>query len=327
MNKKKLLNHLVYAIQRIIPFIVLFSIFHALEMFEEQSAFASTLFHLSDEVYLVIEMMLLVLIIYSFSSFYFIVPALIIGFFNAFFGLGFLGAMSIGITMGLFIEWTWNKTSINNQTKKIIILNLIVFLLFSFIGYFVFKPSILFILDAVIQFIGSIPKDNIYLISAILALFITVEGGAFNKIAFGFLIEMVHIGGYEHIIAPALVAMTIPPLAIAISMTVFPSRFNKSDKTQSKLNYFSSFVGLTEASLGVTLRRPLYLIPMVVFSSIMASLSAAFFGLTNNNLFVSVIAFVSISNVPLWILAHLIGVLVFLILTYLFLPKVTINKK
>jgi PTS system fructose-specific IIC component len=326
MNKKKILHHLVYAIQRIIPFIVLFSVFHALEMFEDQSVFASLLFHLSDEVYLVIEMILLVLIIYSFSSYYFIVPALIIGFFNAYFGLGFLGAMTIGILMGLFIEWIWTQLNIKEQIKKLILLNIIVFLFFSLLGWFVFKPSILFVLDAVIHLIGSLPKDNIYLISAVLALFITVEGGAFNKIAFGFLIEMVHKGGYEHIIAPALVAMTIPPLAIAVSMTVFPSRFNKSDKTQLRLNYFSSLVGLTEASLGVTLRRPLYLIPMIVFSSVIASLSAAFFGLENNNLFVSVIALVSISNIPLWLLAHLIGVLTFLILTYFFLPKST-NKK
>ena len=79
--------------------------------------------------------------------------------------------------------------------------------------------------------------------------------------------------------------------------------------------------GLTEGALQVAYRRPLRIIPILVFGSVLGSVLAAYFGLENELLVASILGVFGVNNIILYVGAHLIGVVVVIVLFYLLLPK------
>jgi len=314
---KQIGSHIFQGFKFAVPIIIIYSILLAID---------NNVLNLGgfpDLVYLLVIPVLTAAIANSITSKILIVPALILGYFLEQFGIGFIGGILGGLLIGhsglLLVKVIHVK-----QTWLILFVGYIVIAFCAFIvSYgvmiYVVGPPILWMLEGITNLILDIEPTEIMLLVAILATLTTIDlGGPFNKLAFGFLLQF-YIDGYWYITGPALISVAIPPMAVYVALKVMPRKFNKEDHTSKKLAFFASLVGLTEGALPVSFRRPHKMIPIIVIGSVIGSVFAAYFHLENQLLMASLLGLIGASNIVVYILAHVIGVVVILILFYVIL--------
>ncbi len=213
------------------------------------------------------------------------------------------------------------KGDVVNLLVGYILIGGIGFIVSYFMMLYMVSPGILYILDGINSYIVSIDTTEIILLVGVLAFLTTIDlGGPFNKLAYSFYIGF-YLDGFYHLSGPVLISTAIPPISIFLALKLFPNRFNGDDHKSSRLALFGSFTGLTEGALIVAYRRPIKIIPILMFGSILGATFAAYFELENSLLLASVLGLFGTNNLLIYISAHLIGVGLILGLLFLLLPK------
>ena len=282
-------------------------------------------FNANDYVFIVLVPILTAFISHSISSKITFIPGLVLGYFIATWGLGYIGGILGGLFLGYLLRYISSRIKIENETICFIIgyfvLGGLGFVLSYLVIYYMARPGILEILESVNNLLESISPSQTVLIVVLLAGLTVLDlGGPFNKIAYGFIIQF-YTEGLFHVTGPVLVSVMLPPLGVFLGLTLLKDRFNKSDHKTKKLALFGAIFGLTEGALAVGYRRPLKVIPILLIGSVLGSALASIMGLENSSLLVSVPSLFTVNNVFILLVSTVVGAVTMLGLFYLVLPR------
>lgn len=314
--KRDGINRIVKGIQRTIPFIVIYSILLAMK---DVIPFMSSILFYYEMVLIPI---LTINITYSFTRLGYIIPAAVLGYFAYTGDISFIGGLFVGIYVGVVSKKLSDifNGSLVKDIIRLILFNGIIFMIGYALLLYIIIPVFGLILHSTFEYLLSFDQTKLVILCGILAFLMTIDlGGPFNNLAYAFLIEALLNGSYQ-IIGPVLVSVAIPPLAIYVGMTAYPSLFNDVDKSQTKLTLLSSIFGFTAGGMVVIFRR-IQLLPLVVLGSVIGTVFAAMFHLESEMLLAAIPGLISTSNILIYIIAHLLGLSIVVLLMPLILKN------
>lgn len=307
MKEHKISVHITQGVKYVIPVILVYSIVLALANVEND------FFNFLDNVPPYILMLMPILLTFFISksvSNKVVYTSLLVGLIAGIYELSFLGGILSGFLVGylyLFIE---------SKMKNKILIEIITLIIAGLVVYFLIRIPLLFLLDSISNYIRGINKTEVILIVALLAGLMVIDlGGPFNKLAFSLNIEF-FLDEFYHITGPVLVSVIIPPLTALIALYLFKNRFNDEDKKTNKFLIFSTVFGMTEGAIFIGYRRPLIFIPAFTIGAISASIFAVILNIENTLLLASIFGIFSVNNIPIYILSHIVGVLVSLLILF-----------
>ncbi|WP_251197771.1 PTS fructose transporter subunit IIABC [Anaerotardibacter muris] len=127
--------------------------------------------------------------------------------------------------------------------------------------------------------------DNDYgiILGIILGAMMAIDmGGPFNKAAYVFGTGMLSLGtdaAYE-IMASVMIGGMVPPLAIALSTTLFKNRWTEEERKNGPVNYIMGLSFITEGAIPYAASDPLRVIPACIIGSGVAGGLSWLFGCT-----------------------------------------------
>ena len=132
--------------------------------------------------------------------------------------------------------------------------------------------------DWLYQCLESMRGGSRMVLGAVLGGMMAVDfGGPVNKAAY--LFGTVTLGaGQERFMAAVMLGGMVPPLGVALASTLFPSRFNKTERHSSMMTYLLGASFITEGALPFALRDPLRVIPSCMAGSALAGALSMLFG-------------------------------------------------
>lgn len=315
-------KHILTGIKFAVPALVIYSVMLALV---STNLIKSENFDISHYFYLLIIPILTAFIANSICDKIVFIPGLILGYYFEQWGLGFFGGIIGGLVLGYTARFISEKVRCNNNVICIVVGYIVIgglsFTATYFLLLYFVSPVILTVLNGINNYIVNIKTTEVILLVGVLALLTTIDlGGPFNKLAYSFYIGF-YLEGFYHLSGPVLISTAIPPISIFIALKLYPKRFNDDDHKAKRIALFGSLTGLTEGALIVAFRRPLKIIPVLVLGSVFAAVFAAYFELENRLLLASVLGLFGVNNLFVYILAHMFGVGIVLVLFFLVLPK------
>ncbi len=108
-------------------------------------------------------------------------------------------------------------------------------------------------------------------------------GGPFNKAAYVFGTAMLAEGttAGQTIMASVMIGGMVPPIAIALSTTIFKNRWTKADRQAGIVNYIMGLSFITEGAIPYAAADPGRVIPTCIVGSALAGALSAAFGCTS----------------------------------------------
>lgn len=208
-------------------------------------------------------------------------PGMVGGMMAASSGAGFLGGMIAGFLAG-YVVVLLKKVFANlpqslEGIKSILIYPLLGIGITGFIMLFAVDKPVGMLNKAIAHWLTSLGTGNAVLLGIILGLMMAFDmGGPINKAAYVFGTGLLSSGVYEPM-AAIMAAGMVPPLAIAISTTLFKNKFNKQDKDAGKACYIMGLSFITEGAIPFAAADPLRVIPAnMIGAAIAGALSMAF---------------------------------------------------
>lgn len=313
---KQINAHLVKGFSVTLPVIILFSISLALDQNIRD------LGRIPDTIFLFVIPVLTMTIANSITPKILLIPGAILGYYMNELGIGFFG----GILGGLLLGYIGLLLTSRNKIQSSILLVLVSYIGIGFVSlalsylvmeYIVSSP-ILWMMNGISNWIAAIDPTQTVLLVGILALFTVVDlGGPFNKVAFTFVLQF-YTQGLYHITGPAIISVAIPPLSMLAVLYIYPKRFTKPPTTTIRLLTVGGIFGLTESAIPVILEDPLRRHVPVIVGSVAASTLAASMGLSNVLMMVSLPGMFGASNIGVYVLAHVVGIGIIVVLIGLF---------
>lgn len=148
--------------------------------------------------------------------------------------------------------------------------------------------------------------------AAVAALMAVDMGGPFNKAAYVFATSTLAAASPavgSVVMACAMAGGMVPPLAIALCCTFFPSRFYPEERRSGLVNYIMGLCFITEGAIPFAASDPVRVIPACVTGSALAGGLAAFFNCTLPAPHGGIFVFPVIRNVPGYLIALAAGAL------------------
>lgn len=208
-------------------------------------------------------------------------PGMVGGMMAASSGAGFLGGMIAGFLAG-YVVVLLKKVFANlpqslEGIKSILIYPLLGIGITGFIMLFAIDKPVGILNKDIAHWLTSLGTGNAVLLGIVLGLMMAFDmGGPVNKAAYVFGTGLLSSGVYEPM-AAIMAAGMVPPLAIAISTTLFKNKFNKQDKDAGKACYIMGLSFITEGAIPFAAADPLRVIPAnMIGAAISGALSMAF---------------------------------------------------
>lgn len=178
------------------------------------------------------------------------------------------------------------------------------------------NPVFALINTALNDFLRGLGTSNIVLLGLVLGGMMSVDmGGPFNKAAYVFgtaaLDPSSGLGTTGQIMmASVMVGGMVPPLAIALSTTVFKNRWTKSDRNAGLVNYIMGLSFITEGAIPFAAADPGHVLPSCIIGSAVAGGLSALFGCTSPAPHGGAWVTPVIGNGLMWLLAAVVGAVV-----------------
>ncbi len=167
------------------------------------------------------------------------------------------------------------------------------------------------------------------LLGCILGAMMSIDmGGPFNKAAYVFGTGMLAAGttaGYQTM-AAVMIGGMVPPIAIALSTTIFGKYWSEEERKNGLVNYIMGLSFITEGAIPYAASYPLAVIPACAAGSAVAGALSWLFGCTLMAPHGGIFVVATIGNPFMYLLALLIGSAVGMILLTLF-KKRNIKKQ
>ena len=194
---------------------------------------------------------------------------------------GFLGALLAGfvagiIMLGLKKAFAWLPKSMDG-IKPVFIFSLCGTLL---IGVFMLaiNPVVGLLNNGLSNFLSNLGDSSKLLLSIVLAAMMAIDmGGPFNKAAYVFGTASIATGN-TWIMAAVMIGGMVPPIAIALSTTIFKNKWTPDERKNGPVNYLMGLCFITEGAIPYAASDPLRVIPSCMIGSGVAGAVCALFG-------------------------------------------------
>ena len=134
----------------------------------------------------------------------------------------------------------------------------------------------------------------------------TDMGGPINKASYVFATSQLAEGNFE-IMAAVMAGGMIPPLAIALSTTLFKNRWTKEEKNSGLVNYVMGLAFISEGAIPFAAKDPLRVIPSCIIGSAVAGGLSKLFGCTLRAPHGGIFVLPTIGNPLMYALAIVLG--------------------
>ena len=161
-------------------------------------------------------------------------------------------------------------------------------------------------------------------VCALLAGMMAIDmGGPFNKAAYVTAAGLLSSGTYASfmIMAAVMIGGMVPPIAIAISTTIFRNRWSADERKNGPVNFIMGLSFVTEGAIPYAAGHPLQVIPSCVVGSACAGALSALFGCTLRAPHGGIFVLPTIGNPLMYFLALIIGSVVGMLLLAILLKK------
>lgn len=208
-------------------------------------------------------------------------PGMVGGMMAASSGAGFLGGMIAGFLAGYIVLLLKRVFAVLPQSlegiKSILIYPLLGIAITGLIMLYGVNQPVTWINKEITHWLTGLGTGNAILLGIVLGLMMSFDmGGPINKAAYVFGTGLLANGVYEPM-AAIMAAGMVPPLAIALSTTIFKNKYNKQDKDAGKACYVMGLSFITEGAIPFAAADPLRVIPSVMIgSAISGAMSMAF---------------------------------------------------
>ena len=207
------------------------------------------------------------------------------GYFENFQGSGFLGTLVAGFLAGgiiYLLRWafSWLPKSLDGL-KPIFIFPILGVLLMGGLMFFVINSPMAWVMDGLINFINSIPREYSILLGFVVAAMMAIDmGGPINKAAYvtGTALLTTSAGSGSDIMAAVMIGGMVPPLAIAVSALINKNLWPDQQRKSAYVNIVMGASFITEGAIPFAASNPLRVIPPLAVSSGLAGALSMFFG-------------------------------------------------
>ncbi len=231
-------------------------------------------------------------------------------------GAGFLGGIAAGLLGGYVIYWLnrWIKPPRNLVgLMPVLILPLLGVGIVGLLMIYVVGPPVQFINVGLTNWLGGMTTGNAVILGLIMGGMMAVDmGGPVNKAAYAVAVGLLASKVYTPMAAVMAAGMT-PPLALGLATFLFKNRFTLQEREAGKSVWVLGLAFITEGAIPYAAEDPLRVLPSCIIGSAVAGALSMFFGcqlrVPHGGVFVLPIPNV-VSNLPLYLLAIVIGTLV-----------------
>ncbi|MDR3021826.1 MAG: fructose-specific PTS transporter subunit EIIC [Clostridiales bacterium] len=235
---------------------------------------------------------------------------------------GFLGALLYGFIAGytalglrLFADKYLPKSI--DSIKSILIYPVLGVALMGLIVSFI-NPIMGAINSGLSSMLQSLSGANAVVLGVILAGMMAADmGGPINKTAYIFgvaslttLVDGVEKSISTNIMAAVMVGGMSPPLIVALSATIFKSKFTKDERKLIPISYILGACFITEGAIPYASTDPQRVIPSIIVGSAVGGALSMAFNIVSPAPQGGIFVFALLSNIPLYILSIAIGVTV-----------------
>ncbi|MDO4619294.1 MAG: fructose-specific PTS transporter subunit EIIC [Lachnospiraceae bacterium] len=202
-------------------------------------------------------------------------------------GGGFLGALFAGFIGGYLTKWLeklCDKLPDSLEGIKPVLL----YPLFGILGIglimFSVNPIFAAINTGMSSFLEGLGTSNLILLGAVVGGMMSIDmGGPFNKASYVFGTAMLAEGTVagQTIMASVMVGGMVPPIAVALSTTLFKNRWTTSDRQAGIVNYIMGLSFISEGAIPFAAADPGRVLPSCIIGSAVAGALSAAFGCTS----------------------------------------------
>ncbi len=202
-------------------------------------------------------------------------------------GGGFLGAMFAGFIGGYLtkgIEKLCDHLPNALEGIKPVLLYPLIGIFGIGLIMFLVNPIFAAINTGMTNVLNGMGTSNLALVGAIVGGMMSIDmGGPFNKASYAFGIAMLGEGttAGQVIMASVMIGGMVPPIAIALSATIFKNRWSATDRKAAIVNYIMGASFISEGAIPYAAADPMRVIPSCVIGSAVAGALSAIFGCTS----------------------------------------------
>ncbi|HGH0786920.1 TPA: fructose-specific PTS transporter subunit EIIC [Staphylococcus pseudintermedius] len=229
---------------------------------------------------------------------------------------GFLGGIIAGFLAGYLTQGikkvTQNFPQMLEGLKPTLIYPIVSVTVTGLLMIYVFNTPAAWLNNALISGLNNLSGSNVVILGIVLGAMMAVDmGGPFNKAAYVFSNAALTAGNVAPITA-AMVGGMVPPIALAIAMMIFRSKFTKEQRGSIIPNFVMGASFITEGAIPFAAADPLRVIPSMMIGSGVAGGLALLFGSNINAPHGGLVVIIGTdpSHALLTLLAILIGAVV-----------------
>jgi len=248
-----------------------------------------------------------------------IAPGMIGGVLAGITGSGFLGGIIAGFLAGYLVYWL-NKTIRLPRNlagiMPVLVLPLLSSLIVGLVMLYVVGTPVSLLNQALVNGLKGLQGANAAVLGLIIGLMMAFDmGGPVNKAAYAFSTGLL-LDPHNPVFLPMAAAMAAgmtPPLGLALATVLFKNRFTHDEREAGKAAWVLGASFITEGAIPFAAEDPFRVIPSIMVGSAVTGILTAVFGIglhvPHGGIWVMFIPGV-ISNLPLYILAILLGTVV-----------------
>ncbi|MFK4066032.1 fructose-specific PTS transporter subunit EIIC [Streptomyces sp. NPDC029674] len=198
---------------------------------------------------------------------------------------GFLGGLAAGLIAGAVVMGIQRLRipAVLRGIMPVVVIPLISSAVVGFLMFLVVGKPIASLQSALTDWLEGLSGANAIILGVILGLMMCFDlGGPLNKVAYAFA-----IGGLTHptdgslkVMAAAMAAGMVPPLAMALATTVRGRLFTKTERENGKAAWFLGASFITEGAIPFAAADPLRVIPASMAGGAVAGALSMAFGCT-----------------------------------------------
>ena len=190
-------------------------------------------------------------------------------------GAGFLGGLIGGFIAGYSIiflkKMTKNMSKQFDGMKSMVIYPIFSLVITGILMYFIIVPIFTKVNLIVANWLNNMGTVNAVVLGAILGGMMSVDmGGPINKAAYTFSIGVFTDTGNGAFMAAVMAGGMVPPLAIALAMTLFKNNFDEKEKQSTISNFILGLSFITEGAIPFAAKEPVKVISSCVIGAAIA---------------------------------------------------------
>ena len=240
-------------------------------------------------------------------------------------GSGFLGALIAGFAAGYLVLLVKKLVSglppALEGTKPVLFYPVLGVLFIGIAITFIINPPVSALNEWLMNFLQTMGTTSRVLLGLVFGAMMSVDmGGPVNKAAYVIGTGALATGEYG-IMAAVMAGGMVPPLAIALCTTFFPSRFTEAERKSGITNYIMGLSFITEGAIPFAAADPIRVLPSCIIGAGTAGALSMFFECTLRAPHGGIFVVPTIGNPLLYLASIAIGSVVACIILAIVKPK------